>query len=152
MKDPHGRYRPASILKVLLALAAIEELDLKKVVIGTDEDAAIDGSAVGLGPGGRYTVEQLLQGLLMASGNDAAHALAQQLGGDEETLTKINTLATDLGARSTFAASYSGLDAPGMSTSAADMALLYTEAFKNPTFARMVGTDKIGRASCRERV
>ena len=143
MKDPHGRYRPASILKVLLALEAIEELDLKKVVIGTDEDAAIDGSAVGLGPGGRYTVEQLLQGLLMASGNDAAHALAQQLGGDEETLTKINKLATDLGARSTFAASYSGLDAPGMSTSAADMALLYTAAFENPTFARIVGTDSV---------
>ncbi len=143
MKDPHGRYRPASILKVLLALEAIEELDLKKVVIGTDEDAAIDGSAVGLGPGGRYTVEQLLQGLLMASGNDAAHALAQQLGGDQETLTKINKLATDLGARSTFAASYSGLDAPGMSTSAADMALLYTAAFENPTFARIVGTDSV---------
>ncbi|OAH26190.1 D-alanyl-D-alanine carboxypeptidase [Corynebacterium stationis] len=143
MKDPHGRYRPASILKVLLALEAIEELDLKKVVIGTDEDAAIDGSAVGLGPGGRYTVEQLLQGLLMVSGNDAAHALAQQLGGDEETLTKINKLATDLGARSTFAASYSGLDAPGMSTSAADMALLYTAAFENPTFARIVGTDSV---------
>jgi D-alanyl-D-alanine carboxypeptidase (penicillin-binding protein 5/6) len=141
MKDPHGRYRPASILKVLLAMVAIDELDLKKVVTGTDEDAAIDGSAVGIGPGGHYTVEQLLQGLLMASGNDAAHALAQQLGGDEETLTKINQLAQDLGARSTFAASYSGLDAPGMSTSASDMALLYTEAFKNPTFARMVGTD-----------
>src|SRR5690625_6029073 len=84
-------------LKVLLALEAIEELDLKKVFIGTDDDAAIDGSAVGLGPGGRYTVEQLLQGLLMASGNEAAHALAQQLGGDQETLTKINKLATDLG-------------------------------------------------------
>ena len=111
-KDPHGRYRPASILKVLIALVAIDELDLNKVVTGTDEDAAIDGSAVGIGPGGRYTVEQLLQGLVMASGNDAAHALAQQLGGDEETLKKINQLANDLGARSTHAASYSGLDAP----------------------------------------
>src|SRR5699024_7108163 len=70
-------------------------------------------------------------------------ALAQQLGGDQETLTKINKLATDLGARSTFAASYSGLDAPGMSTSAADMALLYTAAFENPTFARIVGTDSV---------
>ena len=142
-KDPHGRYRPASILKVLIALVAIEELDLDKEVIGTDADAAIDGSAVGIGPGGRYTVEQLLQGLVMASGNDAAHALAQQLGGDEETLKKINQLAQDLGARSTHAASYSGLDAPGMSTSAADMALLYTAAFENPTFARLVGTESV---------
>ncbi|MDN6627217.1 MAG: serine hydrolase [Corynebacterium casei] len=142
-KDPHGRYRPASILKVLIALVAIDELDLKKTVTGTDEDAAIDGSAVGIGPGGRYTIEQLLQGLVMASGNDAAHALAQQLGGDEETLKKINQLALNLGARSTFAASYSGLDAPGMSTSAADMALLYTAAFENPTFTRLVGTENV---------
>src|SRR5699024_3939192 len=105
MKDPHGRYRPASILKVLLALESIEELDLKKQVIGTDEDAAIDGSAVGLGPGGRYTVEQLLQRLLMASGNDAAHDLAQQLGYYSETLTKCNPLAAVCGACSSFAAS-----------------------------------------------
>lgn len=143
MKDPHGRYRPASIIKVLLALVALEELDLKKVHVATAQDASIDGSAVGLGEDGRYTVEQLLQGLIMASGNDAAHALAQELGGDEAALRKVNALAAQLGTQSTRAASYSGLDAAGMSTSAADMSLIYRAAFKNPTFARLAATEKV---------
>ena len=103
----------------------------------------IDGSAVGIGPGGKYTVEQLLEGLLMASGNDAAHALAQELGGDEVTLRKVNDKAAEIGTNSTFAASYSGLDAPGMSTSAKDISLIYRAAFHNPTFARIVDTESV---------
>lgn len=140
-KDPHGRYRPASIIKALLALVVIDELDLDKKVTATEESAAIVGSAVGLGAGGEYTIYQLLQGLLMASGNDAAHALAQELGGDEETLKKVNALAQSLGTTSTVAASYSGLDAPGMSTSAYDMALIYQAAYNNPVFADIVSTE-----------
>lgn len=140
-KDPHGRYRPASIIKALLALVAIEELDLQKKVTVSHESAAQEGSAVGLGEGGEYTVEQLLQGLLLASGNDAAHALAQELGGDAATLDKINTYAAELGTTDTRAATYSGLDAPGMSSSAFDLGLIYRAAFENPVFARMVNTE-----------
>ncbi|GAB3942098.1 hypothetical protein GCM10028828_08040 [Corynebacterium tapiri] len=143
MKDPHGRYRPASIIKVLLALVVIEELDLNKPVQVSHESAAQDGSAVGIGEGGTYTVEQLLHGLLLASGNDAAHALAQELGGDEATLRKVNDLAQSLGTTDTHVSTYSGLDAPGMSSSAFDLALMYRAAFANPTFARIVGTDHI---------
>lgn len=142
-KDPHGRYRPASIIKVLLALVAIEELDLNQTIIASAESAGIVGSAAGLGEGGRYTVEQLLQGLLMASGNDTAHALAQELGGDEETLRKINDKAAEIGTSSTVAATYSGLDSPGMSTSAHDMALVYQTAYRNPVFARIVNTETV---------
>lgn len=142
-KDPNGRYRPASIIKALLALVAINELDLSKEITASEASASIIGSAVGLGAGGKYTVEQLLQGLLMASGNDAAHALAQELGGDQVTLEKVNALAQSLGTTSTYAASYSGLDAPGMSTSAYDMALIYQAAYNNPTFARLVNTEKV---------
>lgn len=143
VKDPHGRYRPASIIKALLALVVIEELDLSTTIEVSEASATIDGSAVGLGSGGTYTVEQLLQGLLMASGNDAAHALAQELGGDESALEKVNALAKRLGTTSTYAASYSGLDAPGMSTSAYDMALIYRAAYSNPAFARLVNTEKV---------
>nr|WP_245802301.1 D-alanyl-D-alanine carboxypeptidase family protein [Corynebacterium pacaense] len=142
-KDPHGRYRPASIIKVLLALVAIDELDPARVVTGTREAAEIEGSRVGVGEGGVYTVDQLLHGLLMASGNDAAYLLAQELGGDERTLDKVNSLARDLGAEDTRAATYSGLDAAGMSTSAYDMALIYRRAWQNPTFAEIVGTDHV---------
>ena len=142
-KDPHGRYRPASIIKVLLALEAIDNLDLQQRVRATAADAGVQGSAVGLGEDGEYTVEQLLQGLILASGNDAARTLAGQLGGDAATLEKVNARARALGARDTYAASYSGLDAPGMSTSVTDMALIYQAAFRNPTFARIANTESV---------
>lgn len=142
-KDPHGRYRPASIIKVLLALVALRELDFSTDVTGTWEAANIEGSRVGIGEGGVYTVDQLMHGLLMASGNDAAYLLAQELGGDEKTLHKVNSLAKELGAQDTYAATYSGLDAAGMSTSAYDMALMYQKAWQDPTFAQIVDTDHI---------
>ena len=141
-KDPHGRYRPASIIKVLLAMEVINNLDLNKVVTVSAESANQEGSAVGIGPGGKYTIRDLLHGLLLQSGNDAAHALAQELGGNEQALARVNALAHNLGATDTYAASYSGLDAPGMSTSARDMAIFYHYAWKNPTFAQIVGTDE----------
>ncbi|MCZ2116304.1 D-alanyl-D-alanine carboxypeptidase [Corynebacterium sp. MC-17D] len=140
MKDPHGRYRPASIIKVLLALVAIDELPREQRVVVSEESAGQEGSAVGIGAGGEYTVNDLLHGLLMASGNDAAHALAQALGGDDATLTKINAKARELGMTDTRATSYSGLDRTGMSTSAWDMALAYRAAFSNPTFAEIADT------------
>ncbi|MBV9515491.1 MAG: D-alanyl-D-alanine carboxypeptidase, partial [Mycobacteriaceae bacterium] len=139
-KDPHGRYRPASIIKVLVAMQAITELGLNKTVAGTAEDANAEGTRVGVDEGGTYTVFQLLHGLLMHSGNDAAHALAMQLGGMDEALNKINTLARQLGASDTRAATPSGLDGPGMSTSAYDMSLFYRYAWQNPTFAQIVAT------------
>ena len=141
MKDPHGRYRPASIIKVLLALIAIDELPLDKEVTVSEESADQEGSAVGLGPNGKYSIDDLLHGLLMVSGNDAAHALAQELGGDEETLRKVNEKATELGMKDTRAASYSGLDGPGMSTSAWDMGVAYSEAYKNPKFSEIISTE-----------
>lgn len=139
-RDPHGRHRPASVIKVLTAMAALNELDPNKVVPGTQDDANAEGTRVGVGPGGYFTVDQLLHGLLMGSGNDAAHALAQQLGGMNVALEKINTLAARLGGRDTRAATPSGLDGPGMSTSAYDMALFYRYAWNNPAFANIVAT------------
>ncbi|MGH3561801.1 MAG: D-alanyl-D-alanine carboxypeptidase family protein, partial [Mycobacterium sp.] len=95
-RDPHGRHRPASVIKVLTAMAAINGLNLNKPVAGTVEDAHVEGTKVGVEPGGTYTVNQLLHGLLMDSGNDAANALATQLGGIPAALEKINTLAAKL--------------------------------------------------------
>lgn len=139
-RDPHGRHRPASVIKVLTAMASLNELDLNKVVPGTQEDANAEGTRVGVGPDGFYTVNQLLHGLLMGSGNDAAHALAEQLGGMNVALHKINTLAARLGGRDTRAATPSGLDGPGMSTSAYDIGLFYRYAWNNPVFANIVAT------------
>ncbi|MDT5010991.1 MAG: hypothetical protein QOH57_2608 [Mycobacterium sp.] len=139
-KDAHGRHRPASIIKVLIAMAAINDLNLDKIVAGTVEDGNADGTRVGVDVGGNYTVFQLLHGLLMHSGNDAAHALAMQLGGMDAALQKINALAGKLGSSDTRAATPSGLDGPGMSTSAYDLGLFYRYAWQNPTFAQVVAT------------
>jgi D-alanyl-D-alanine carboxypeptidase (penicillin-binding protein 5/6) len=139
-KDPHGRHRPASVIKVLVAMASINEFNLNKTVTGTAEDAAAEGTKVGVAPDGTYTVNQLLHGLLMHSGNDAAHALAMQLGGMRTALEKINVLAGKLGGRDTRVATPSGLDGPGMSTSAYDIGLFYRYAWQNPTFASIAAT------------
>jgi serine-type D-Ala-D-Ala carboxypeptidase (penicillin-binding protein 5/6) len=139
-RDPHGRHRPASIIKVLVAMASINALSLNKSVPGTAEDAAAEGTKVGVDADGMYTVNQLLHGLLMHSGNDAAHALAAQLGGMQAALEKINMLAAKLGGRDTRVATPSGLDGPGMSTSAYDIGLFYRYAWQNPTFSNIVAT------------
>src|SRR3954466_7774883 len=139
-RDPHGRHRPASIIKVLIATQALRELPIHKVVAGTQDDANAEGTKVGVGENGFYSINDLLHGLLMHSGNDAAHALAVQLGGMDAALQQINDLAGKLGGRDPRAATPSGLDGPGMSTSAYDIGLFYRYAWQNPTFADIVAT------------
>ena len=138
-KDPHARHRPASIIKVLVAMQAINELNQNKMVPGTQDDANAEGTRVGVDVGGNYTVNQLLHGLLMHSGNDAAHALAAQLGGMDVALGKINTLASKLGGRDTRVATPSGLDGPGWETltSPHDLALIYRAALSYPIIAQI---------------
>jgi serine-type D-Ala-D-Ala carboxypeptidase (penicillin-binding protein 5/6) len=141
-RDPHARHRPASIIKVLIAMQSMNELPLNKIVNGTQDDANAEGTRVGVDEGGKYTVNDLLHGLLMHSGNDAAHALAMQVGGWDTAMQKINGLARKLGGQDTRAATPSGLDGPGMSTSAYDIGLFYRYAWANPTFANIVATGK----------
>ncbi|WP_083883723.1 D-alanyl-D-alanine carboxypeptidase family protein [Nocardia higoensis] len=142
-KDPHGRYRPASTIKVLLAIVALRTLDMDRVMYGTREAADVEGSRVGIGPGGRYTNRQLMEGLIMVSGNDAAHMIAAQLGGDEAAVAKMNELAKSLSAFDTRTATPSGLDGPGMSTSAYDLSALWREAMSIPLFAELIGTEQV---------
>jgi D-alanyl-D-alanine carboxypeptidase (penicillin-binding protein 5/6) len=139
-RDPHGRHRPASVIKVLTAMQAINELPLNRIINGTQEDANSEGTKVGVQPGGHYTVNDLLYGLLLHSGNDAAHSLASAMGGMDTALGKLNTLAAKLGGKDTRVATPSGLDGPGMSTSAYDIGLFYRYAFNNPIFAEIART------------
>jgi serine-type D-Ala-D-Ala carboxypeptidase (penicillin-binding protein 5/6) len=141
-KDPHGRYRPASTLKTLLAAYALPKLDLNRVVIGTQDDANADGTRVGIGAGGRYTNDQLLHALLMCSGNDAAHAIATELGGVDETVAQMNETAKQLQALDTRAATPSGLDGPGQSISAYDLAAIFRHDMTSPIFAGIVHTEQ----------
>ncbi len=142
-RSPHARHRPASTIKLLTALLAAEQLPLNRVVVATQADADQEGSKAGLGPGGRYTVRQLLTGLLLVSGNDTAHALAVQLGGVAETVEQMNELAAGLGALDTRAATPSGLDGPGMSTSAYDLALVFREVLNRPILTELLSTRQV---------
>lgn len=149
-RDPHARHRPASIIKVLIAMQSMNELPLNKMVTGTQDDANAEGTRVGVDEGGKYTVNDLLHGLLMHSGNDAAHALAMQVGGWDTALQKINGLARKLGGQDTRAATPSGLDGPGMSTSAYDIGLFYRYAWENPAFANIVATQSMSSPATRQ--
>jgi serine-type D-Ala-D-Ala carboxypeptidase (penicillin-binding protein 5/6) len=140
---PHARHRPASALKVLTALTVVRTLNPDQVVLGTLEDQAIDGSKAGIGPGGQYTVRQLLAGLLLNSGNDTAQALSRAMGGDGPTLAKMTDVAHELGALDTRPATPSGLDGPGMASSAYDLALLFRAAMREPLFAETIGLRSI---------
>ncbi|WP_206787899.1 D-alanyl-D-alanine carboxypeptidase family protein [Amycolatopsis sp. MtRt-6] len=139
-KDPHARQRPASLIKTLLALVVVTQLDPQQPIVATKEDAEQECTCMGLVAGGRYTVDQLLHGLLMHSGNDVAHAFATALGGVDATVAKMNALAAKIGALDTRAATPSGLDGPGMSTSAYDISLIFHYAMKQPEFAKVVAT------------
>jgi D-alanyl-D-alanine carboxypeptidase (penicillin-binding protein 5/6) len=142
-RAPHARERPASTLKILTSLVVVDRLSPDSVVEGTAADLRVDGSKAGIGPGGQYTVRQLMAGLILPSGNDAAEALARALGGDATTVAAMTAMAQQHGALDTRPATPSGLDGPGMSSSAYDLAVLFRAAMSKPLFentieARMV--------------
>jgi D-alanyl-D-alanine carboxypeptidase (penicillin-binding protein 5/6) len=110
-------------------------------VVGTQDDANQEGTRVGIGPGGQYTVRQLLDGMLMASGNDIAHALSIRLTGSvPATVDLMNRSAKQIGALDTRAATPSGLDGPGQSSSAYDLASIFRLGMQHQPFAQAVGT------------
>jgi D-alanyl-D-alanine carboxypeptidase (penicillin-binding protein 5/6) len=131
-RDPHGRYFPASTLKTLTLLTLLPVLDPTQVVVGTVEDENIDGTRVGLVEGGRYPVQLLYESLMLASGNDAANALARAAGGERRTLEAMNATASSLGAFDTVAGTPSGLDAAGQSSSVYDLALIFRALLDSP--------------------
>ena len=141
-KAPHEKYLPASTLKTLTAVTLIPRLDPKQMVKATYRDASIDGSKVGLVPDMSYSVRKLFTAMLVVSGNDAAEALSEANGGVAKTVRMMNAEATHLQAYDTFARTPSGLDGPGESTSAYDLALIARAGLQMPDFRRYVGTVK----------
>ena len=133
-RDPHGRYRPASTMKILTALTLLPELDPDATYVAQQQDANAEGSKVGLVPGATYTVHNLYEALFLVSGNDAALALANAAGGLDSTVARMNAVARRLGALDTRAANPSGLDAPGQRTSAYDLAVVSRAAMARPDF------------------
>ena len=141
-KAPHERYLPASTLKTLTAVTLIPRLDPNQMVRPSYRDVAVTGSKVGLVQGMRYSVRKLFTAMLVVSGNDAADTLAEAAGGIGKTVRMMNAEATHLQAYDTFARTPSGLDGPGESTSAYDLALIARAGLAMPDFRKYVGTVK----------
>ena len=142
-KAAHARLLPASTLKTLTALTLIPRVPATRTIVATQRDANADGTRVGVVPGLPYSGRQLFQGLLMSSGNDAAYALAEAGGGREATLAAMNEQAAYLGAHDTVAKDPSGLDAPGQTSSAYDLALIGRAALELKDFRAYVTTKQV---------
>ncbi|HEX3778083.1 MAG TPA: serine hydrolase [Pseudonocardiaceae bacterium] len=142
-KDPHARERPASLIKLLLSLVVTRELDPNSMVTATQDDANQPPTRVGIVPGAQYSVSDLVEALLMKSGNDVAYALAMQLGGLPAAEQKMDALAKQLGALDTRAGTPSGLDGPGMSASAYDIAVIFRAALTNQLISTAVQTKSL---------
>ncbi|HJQ43356.1 MAG TPA: serine hydrolase [Jatrophihabitantaceae bacterium] len=133
-RDPHGRYQPASILKLLTTVTLLPRLPGKQTVTISRPAALAEGSRAGLVWRGRYTVDELFSALLLVSGNDAADALADAGGGYAQTVKLMNETALKLGAYDTYVQTPSGLDGWQQLTSAYDMALVLRAAVGMPRF------------------
>ena len=130
----------ASTTKIMTALVVLENADLEAEVTIPALASGIPGTSIYLSEGETLTVRQLLMGLLLRSGNDAAVALADYTGGSVEKFVEMmNERAEALGVDASFANPH-GLDAEGHEASARAMALIAREALKNGTFAEIVGT------------
>ncbi|MGH3341280.1 MAG: D-alanyl-D-alanine carboxypeptidase family protein, partial [Carbonactinosporaceae bacterium] len=123
-KNAHQRLRPASTLKMLTALTLLPRIDPRSEYRARRADANVVGSKVGIVPGQRYRADDLFHGLFLASGNDAAHALATMAGGLGRTVRLMQRMADHLNARDTTVANPSGLDARDQYSSAYDLALI----------------------------
>lgn len=141
--DADEEHLIASITKVMTAVVAIEHGDLDCVYTVTAEDMA-EGSSMYLQVGDELSLEELLYGLMLVSGNDAALAAAHCVSGSiEKFVALMNRTAEQLGMTHSHFANPNGLDAEGHYSSAEDMARLFAYAMENETFRRIVSTRSI---------
>ena len=138
-QDAFSPRAPASTIKALLAMVVFDQVPLDTAARATSAETDVECSCVGLVPGQVYTARQLLDALLIVSGNDAANMLADMVGGSETAVAKMNAKAVAVGARATRAGSPSGLDGPGWEsvTSPYDLAMIYRAALSYPLFAQI---------------
>jgi D-alanyl-D-alanine carboxypeptidase (penicillin-binding protein 5/6) len=138
-RNDNVRYAPASTIKTLLAQVVLDEVPLDSTIVAEEVDTRVECNCAGVTPGRTYTARQLLEGLLLASGNDAANTLARMLGGIGPAVSKMNAKAALLGAHGTNGVTPSGLDGPGMPfwSTPHDLAVIFRAAMADPVFAQI---------------
>lgn len=139
-KNSQAKLPMASTTKIITAITAIENGDFNEVVTTSKKAADVEGSSIWLAEGEKQTLENLLYGLMLSSGNDAAIAIAEHICGYDKFVEKMNELAKKAGATSTSLKNPSGLDEEGHYTCALDMAKISAYAMKNHMFRKIVST------------
>jgi serine-type D-Ala-D-Ala carboxypeptidase (penicillin-binding protein 5/6) len=145
-KNSHEKFAPASVTKIMTMLLTMEAIDsgkikLKDKVTCSENAKRMGGSSMLLDTGEIRTVEELLKGIAIASGNDAALAMAEYLGGSEDAFVKImNDRAKALGMNDTTFKNCTGLSAPGHLSTAYDISVMSRELLKHPTILKYSGT------------
>ncbi|NLK08762.1 MAG: D-alanyl-D-alanine carboxypeptidase [Firmicutes bacterium] len=139
-KNEHVRRPPTSTTKILTALMAFEGGRLEDIVSISRQAAGTRGSTARISSKQRIPLGELMYGLLLPSGNDAAVAIAEHLSGTEADFTeKMNARARELGALNTHFVNAHGLDHPNHYSTAFDLAMITKVALLYPTFVETVG-------------
>lgn len=142
-QNERERLPMASTTKVMTALVALENGALDEPVTAGRNAYGVPGTSIYLGLGETLTLEQMLRGLMLASGNDAAVAVAEHIGGSVEGFAEMmNARAASLGAEDTHFVTPHGLPCEGHYTTALDLARIAAEAMSNETFREIVSTQR----------
>ncbi len=140
-KNEKNKVKMASTTKIMTAIIVLENSSLDTTVEASKKAAGTGGSRLGLKTGDKITIRDLMYGLMLCSGNDAAVCLAESVGGSIEGFSELmNTKAQELELHNTHFESPHGLDSDQHYTTAYELALLSDYALKNPTFLNIVGT------------
>ena len=143
-KKETEKCKMASTTKIMTCLIVLENTSLNDIVTISSKAAHTGGSTLGISTNDKITVENLLYGLMLRSGNDAAVALAEHVGGSIEGFADLmNKKALALGLSSTHFVTPHGLDEDEHYTTALDLAILADYALQNETFAKIVKTKTI---------
>ncbi|HET56157.1 MAG TPA: D-alanyl-D-alanine carboxypeptidase [Ignavibacteria bacterium] len=142
-KNSNTKRSIASTTKMMTAIVALENVSLDKVVTTSPSAADVGEAEIYLSPGEKITVENLLYGILLKSGNDAATVLAEYVGGSVDNfIKKMNKKAIILGADKTKFLNPTGLEQEGHFSTAYDLSLIARHCLQNKKFAEIVSTKK----------
>ena len=143
-KNSNEKRLIASTTKIMTAIIAIENMRLDKTITVGDEVLKAYGTNIYIEPGEKITIKELLYGLILRSGNDAALTLSQNIKGKEKNFIKLmNKKAFDIGMKNTIFENVHGLDEETKNYSTAyDMALLSIYAYKNKIYRNISSTKK----------
>ena len=140
-QNAHEALPMASTTKIMTALLALERGSLDELVSTGPNAYGVPGTSMYLEMGEQLTLEQMLYGLMLASGNDAAVAIAEHIGGTAEDFCALMTArAAEIGCENTVFTTPHGLPAAGHHTTAWDLCLIAREALKHPVFRQIVST------------